>query len=204
MPFLMDLGVGLMVGDYSLPIEVARDRYRGTVGRDFRSQLEAIFLAHPKNAVVSVTFEDLKREGFLRHPIFPDVLPALEFFNDKGVKQFLCSSTRRGLVEEYASAHSIDGHFCECLGYEKDRPKGAQIAFIIEQQRLDPHEVVFVTDSPHDYDFVRGTGLRFVGIQRLFSEQEFEARGLVSVKDLSTLTQMWGSSEERDLVVERV
>ena len=204
MPFLTDLAVGLIAKSYGLSHEVALERYRSTVGRDFRSQLEVIFPNHPENAEVSEVFEDAKRQDMFDQPIFPEVIPTLTFFGDRDVKQFLCSSTRRGLVEQYARAYGIDGHFCECLGFEEDLPKGAQIASVIERHRLDPNEVVFVTDSPHDVDYVKGTGLRFVGIQRLFSEQEFQARGLGSVKDLSTLTQLWRTSEERDLLVERV
>ncbi len=52
-------------------------------------------------------------------------------------------------------------------------------------------EAVFVGDSLTDGDFAWAAGLRFVGLQRVFSEAEFSARGLTSARDLAALTHLW-------------
>ena len=204
MPFLSELALGLMVEHYGISPESARDSYRDTVGRDFSYQLDAIFPDNPKNTGVSTAFAERKRDQLVSHPIFAEVIPTLQFFRRRAVRQFLCSSTRRGLVERYLAFHGIDGYFDGCLGYEPGSPKDVQIASILEQQRLSPEEVVFVSDSPHDVDFVENIGLRFIGIQRFFSEEEFLERGLFSVKDVGALIPMWQRSEALAGLVERV
>ena len=47
-----------------------------------------------------------------------------------------------------------------------------------------------------DYEFVRYQKVRFIGIQRIFDEREFQRRGLFSVQDLTALTQLWSRSED--------
>ena len=79
-----------------------------------------------------------------------------------------------------------------------------QIAAILEQQQLSPEEVVFVSDSPHDFDFVESIGVPFIGIQRFFSQEEFLERGLFSVKDVGALIRIWQTSEALAGLVERV
>ena len=50
-------------------------------------------------------------------------------------------------------------------------------------------------DSLRDYEFVKDTGVRFVGIRRMFDEREFRERGLFSVEDLATLAQQWQNGQ---------
>ena len=73
--------------------------------------------------------------------------------------------------------------------------KGQQIEFILRHYNLRPDEVVFVGDSLMDYEFVRGKGVRFIGLRRLFEEHDFRDRGLFSVKDLTELASVWRRSE---------
>jgi hypothetical protein len=48
---------------------------------------------------------------------------------------------------------------------------------------------------PRDHELVEGTGVRFVGIRRLFGKAEFRRRGLQSVPDLAALTRSWEQAE---------
>ena len=204
MPFLSELALGLMVEHYGISADAARDCYRDTVGRDFGYQLDAIFPGNPKNVGVSTAFAERKREELVSHPVFAEVIPTLQFFRRRGVRQFLCSSTPTGLVEHYLASHGIAKYFDGCLGYGPGSPKDVQIAAILEQQQLSPEEVVFVSDSPHDFDFVESIGLPFIGIQRFFSQEEFLERGLFSVEDVGVLTRIWQRSEALAGLVERV
>ena len=72
--------------------------------------------------------------------------------------------------------------------------KNQQIDFILQRYGLAPDEVLFVGDSLLDHEFVRDSGVTFIGIRRLFYEWEFDERGLRSVQDLTALTRLWDRS----------
>ena len=161
---------------------------------DFAAQLERIFPDHPKNEHVARVFESKKREGFLDHPVFPDALAALHYFRSRGVRQFVCSSTRQEILTEYVDAnkigHLLDGWFGQRAGLDK----GQQIELILKEHDLEPSEVLFVGDSLLDWDFIKDKGVRFLGIRRIFDEHDFRRRGLPSLRDLTALTQLWERS----------
>ena len=85
----------------------------------------------------------------------------------------------------------LDGSF----GYRKGFTKGRQIEFVLDQYGLDRSEVLFVGDSLADAQFVVDNGVRFIGIRRLFSQEEFQEQGLFSVGGLADLAQLWDSSK---------
>jgi phosphoglycolate phosphatase-like HAD superfamily hydrolase len=125
--------------------------------------------------------------------MFPEVVPMLMLFKNRGVRQFICSSTREEIVREYV--RKIDNLVDSCFGYRPGFEKDKQIEFILRHCSLDPDQVLFVSDSLRDYDFVKDQGVRFIGIQRMFNEREFQERGLFSVQDLTALTRLWDQSE---------
>ena len=69
------------------------------------------------------------------------------------------------------------------------------MADLLAAHDISPEEAVFVGDSLSDGDFARTAGVRFVGLQRVFSDAEFRARGLNSAADLETLTRLWSSGQ---------
>ncbi len=194
MPFLTGLAVELISQHYPIPRDVARQRYRATTGMDFAAQLERMFPDHPKNPHVARTFESRKRRGFLDHPIFPDALAALLHFRSRGVRRFVCSSTKQEILTEYVGANGIDHLLDGCFGHRAGLDKGQQVERILEEHHLEPSEVLFVGDSLLDWDFVKDKGVRFLGIRRIFDEQDFRRRGLSSLRDLTALTELWEHS----------
>ena len=204
MHFLTELAVRLITEHYSIGQEEARTRYRETTGLDFASQIEQIFPAHPENEIVIAEFECEKRTRILDYPIFPEIFPVLRFFRDKGVQQYICSSTAQDIVVEYVKKHEVDGWVDESLGYEPDLNKSEQIALIVRKHSLRPQETLFVGDSLRDSEFVRGNNVQFIGIGRTFDNQEFLSRGLTSVPDLTALTQLWEESGKLQRSIENV
>jgi len=195
MPALTDLAVQLLSENYDISTEEAHTRYRETTGMDFASQMEVIFPGHPRNAEVVQTFEARKPQLVLDKPLFPEVVATLKLLKARGIRQFICSSTKAEIVAEYVKRQEIDGLFDRCFGYEPSFEKGKQVAFILRDWRLDPDRVLFVSDSVRDYEFVKNKGVRFVGIRRMFDEREFRERGLFSVEDLAALAQQWQSAQ---------
>ncbi len=195
MPFLSGLAVGLLTKNYEMSGAEARRRYLETTGMDFRSQLEEIFPEHQRNGAVAATMELGKSGRILEHPLFEEVVPVLRSFEDRGVRRFVCSSTEETIVRQYTEKAGIDDLLDGCFGYRPGFAKGQQIEFILRHYNLRPDEVIFVGDSLMDYEFVRGKGVRFIGLRRLFEEHDFRDRGLFSVKDLTELASVWRRSE---------
>jgi CDP-L-myo-inositol myo-inositolphosphotransferase len=195
MPFLSDLAVGLLTDSYEISDAEARRRYRETTGMDFGSQVEEIFPGHANNVAVAAEMESRKCERILEHPLFEEVVPVLRFFEEQGIKRFICSSTQETLVREHTKSAGIDSLLTGCFGYRPGFAKGQQIEHILRQYDLCPDEVIFVGDSLKDNDFVKDLGVRFVAIRRLFEEREFRDRGMFSVRDLTALTSEWQQSD---------
>jgi len=196
MPFLTDLAVNLISKNYEISKEMALSKYLETTGMDFASQMELIFPNHPKNREVIAAFEATKREGVLDHPLFTEVIPTREFFKDRNIKRFICSSTKQEILSEYVTKYRIADRIDGWLGYKPGFAKDAQLESILEEHGLEPEEVIFVGDSLRDCDFAKDKGVRFIGIHRIFDEGAFRQRGMPSVQDLTALTRLWEQSEE--------
>ncbi len=195
MPFLSDLAVGLITESYEISDAEARRRYLETTGMDFRSQLEEIFPGNANNVATAAAMESGKGERILEHPLFDEVVPVLRFFEERGVKRFVCSSTQETLVRQHTKLAGIEDLLTGCFGYGPGFAKGQQIEYILRHYNLRPEEVIFVGDSLMDYDFVKDSGVQFVAIRRLFEEHAFRSRGLFSVRDLTELTSEWRRSD---------
>ena len=204
MPFLTELAVSLITENYDTSREEAHRKYLETTGMDFASQIEQVFGDHPKNREVITTFEARKREGILSHPVFPEVIPTLKYLKDRNIRRFICSSTTSAILSEYAMKHRIGDWLDGCLGYEPGFSKDKQIESILQQHRLKPDEVIFVGDSLRDHDYVKDQNIRFIGVQRMFDEEEFRRRGQMSIENLSTLTRLWDRSDDLLRFVEKV
>jgi choline kinase/phosphoglycolate phosphatase-like HAD superfamily hydrolase/phosphatidylglycerophosphate synthase len=191
MPFLTRVAVDVLTEHYRVAVAEARKRYLETVGVEFGRQLEELFPGHPENDAVAAAFEAAKRAGILDCPVFPDVVEVLELLERRGVMRFVCSSTTRELVVSYLQSRALDSRFDACLGYEPGLRKREQVELILAKHQLEPGETVFVGDAPRDHELLSGTGVRFVGVHRLFDARDFRRRGIASVDGLAGLTRSW-------------
>ena len=158
---------------------------------DFASQIEQIFPGHSRNQEAINEFEEKKWAGILTHPIFAEVVPTLKFLEERGVKRFICSSTRLDIISAYVKKYRLAGLLDDCLGYEPGFGKDRQVESILQRHRLETARVVFVGDSPRDFDSIKDKRVDFVGIRHTFDEPTFRKRGLTSVQDLAALRRMW-------------
>jgi phosphoglycolate phosphatase-like HAD superfamily hydrolase len=94
-------------------------------------------------------------------------------------------------VVSHLQRNALESRFDDCLGYEPGLGKRDQVELILAKHELEPGEVVFVGDAPRDHELLSGTGVRFVGVHRLFDAREFRRRGVASVDDLAALTRSW-------------
>ena len=195
MPFLTGLAIKLMTENYNISKGEAEKRYLETTGMDFATQLEFIFPHHSQNQKVASIFEAKKLAGIFDHPVFPEVIPVLKHFQDKKIKTFICSSTKQEIITRYSKLNKIDDCITDSFGLKTDCGKGEQVRFILQHYKLQPDEVLFVGDSLRDYDFIKTTKIKFIGICRIFKKIEFQKRGLLSVNCLTDILKLFIKSE---------
>ncbi|MGR3317779.1 MAG: HAD hydrolase-like protein [Candidatus Anammoxibacter sp.] len=196
MPFLTELAVKLMTEAYDISKPEAEKRYLETTGLAFENQIELIFPNHPKNHEVVTTFESRKLEGVFAHPIFSEVIPTLKYFRNRGIKTFICSSTKQEIITKYIMLNKIDDLVDGFFGYKSDSRKGEQIDFVLQHYKLQPDEVMFIGDSLKDYDFAKDKKVDFIGLSRIFEKIEFQKKGLLSVSCLTDLIKLFDQSEK--------
>lgn len=196
MPFLTELAVKLMTETYDISKNEAEKRYLETTGLAFANQIELIFPNHPNNHEVVTTFESRKLEGVFTHPIFSEVIPTLKYFKNKGIKTFICSSTKQEIIAKYARLNKIDDLVDGLFGYKSNFEKGDQIDFVLQHYKLQPDEVMFIGDSLKDYDFAKDKKVDFIGLSRIFEKIEFQKKGLLSVSCLTDLIKLFDQSEK--------
>lgn len=191
MTFLTELAVGLISKNYNLPEAEAKSKYLATTGIDFAGQLDIIFPSHLKNTDVANTFEKRKREEVYEYPVFPEVIPTLDFLRDKGIKTFICSSTKQEIISRYCKLNNIEGFLDDYFGFKPDFRKGDQIDFVLKSNGLNPENVLFVGDSLKDADFAGDKNVGFMGLTRIFNEAQFQEKGAQSVSSLTELTELF-------------
>lgn len=204
MPFLTKLAVDLLAENYGISKDDAKRRYLETTGLDFASQMELIFPGHPKNQKVADTFEARKLRGILKRPVFPDVVPSLEYFKQREIRGFICSSTNQTIITQYVKLCKIDSLLDECYGHRPHFGKDKQIDAILERHRLHPEEALFVGDSLRDHDFAKDKGVQFAGLARLFTQRDFHRKGAFCVRDLSALTRAFDRSRRLSKALDEV
>ena len=194
MSFLTDLATRLLVDHYDLTEKEAKDQYLRTSGLDFAAQMELIFPNHPKNEEIVAAFEKKKRGTILEHPLFPDAIPTLKFFQGLGITCFVCSSTPEELLDRYwrssPVAIPVEGYY----GMKQNLNKSSRIDSILKDHDFQPREVLFVGDSLKDGEIAVSKGIQFIGINRIFTRVEFGVQGLSSVSDLTALVRLWRES----------
>ncbi len=196
MSFLAESAVCLLTENYDISEDEARRRYLETTGLKFASQMELIFPGDARNSSVVSTFEAKKLRSIYERPVFPDVVPSLEYFKKRGIRRFICSSTDQAIITEYAKRHGIDSLFDGCYGYRPGLEKGSQIGSILEEEAISPGEALFVGDSLKDHDFARDQGVQFAGLARIFAPRDFRRKGAFCVRTLSALVRVFERSHE--------
>ena len=191
MPALTEIATELIAQRYEVSAEAARCRYLETTGADFATQLEELFPKHPANADISAAFELRKAQALDRTSPFDDALPTLRRFRSRGVRQFVCSSTRHELVAASLRRSGLVRWLDGYIGHQPGRDKARQIGKLVNEHGLDPRMTLFVGDSPRDADFARSAGVRFRGVSRRGEALRLARLGADVGPDLRSLVREW-------------
>jgi len=105
--------------------------------------------------------EELSKEfnGYCRdfqpeNPLFAETAEILSYFSEKGINQYIFSSSQNRFIEPTLSQFGIDGHFKTVLG-AKDcyvGSKAERTRDYLLSNSISPEEALFIGDMVHDSD----------------------------------------------------
>ncbi len=178
MPVLEDLALETIAHWYApaWPAEIVRERYRATSGRPFQQQLELLFPDSPVNFDAAADYDASKRDRLGNTEAFADVWRVLRRLRDMGAWLACCSSTERSLVVHTLRRTQVIGALDVVLGWPPT--KAEQVSAYAGAN------AVLVGDSLQDGEYARQAGVRFLGVQHLFSYEQFAVEHLLSVPSL--------------------
>lgn len=115
---------------------------------------------------ISRKFSQLVMRQIIECPSVPGALEFLDFFYKK-VPMYLASINPHEELEKILEARNM-AHYLKKI-YTIPWLKADALKDILKNENSEPHEVVFVGDSPEDYQSAQKAGVRFIG--RLSNKQ---------------------------------
>jgi phosphoglycolate phosphatase len=78
----------------------------------------------------------------------------LEFFKDRGLTQSLLSAASQDMLDDILQYHDIRKYFMKIIGQDNHYAYGKEIVgkAWVDELHYGPHEVLFIGDTPHDYE----------------------------------------------------
>jgi phosphoglycolate phosphatase-like HAD superfamily hydrolase len=199
MSFLTRLATDLLVRDYGMEREKARQAYVETTGLPFVKQMELIFPGDARNRSTVDTFEEGKRSSLFDFKIFPEVPGALDMIRRKGIKVCVSSGNYEDVIAEVLGFRGLE--FDLIMGFRPGFEKGLDhFRFAMETFDAGAEEVLFVGDSRKDGLAALSAGIRFIARTGLLSAEEFSRvlPGVPTISSLDEVLPLVGISREQD------
>lgn len=188
-----DIAADVMPRRLNIDTKTARRLYLETSGIPFFQQLEVLFPGDPNNGWVAEEFEKIKKEGYLREPLFEDAPTTVSALREKGIKTIVSSNNFQNLVDEFVGTADIE--FDLVLGFREGFAKGADHFSHIEQRLNVPRErMTFVGDSLKDGERAGSYGIEFIAKEGFFTREQFTKKfpDCTVISNLSELKEIFG------------
>lgn len=153
----------------------------------------------------SIVAHELELERLATYPT-PGVAQALAQLRQRGQRLifvtdiYLSGDDVWRLLREAGLADSIDAGYCSS-DFGRTKRSGRLFAHVLEQERLAPHELLFVGDNPHsDVDPARRLGIDVIHV---VDAHEIQRRaGLQLVSDLARRNRFWSGTLARRILAD--
>jgi len=191
MPKLEEIAVRLLIENYNLLEDEARQKYRITTGLPFEQQINILFPGNPINKEVISHFEKEKIEGIFDLPLFIDVIPTIIFLRKNGFLVAISSSTIQPTIEKYCKMRDLEVD--KILGYRKGFEKGKDhFDFLMKEFNLKSEELVYVGDSLKDCERAQSSDILFIAKIGMFSKEQFDEISFskIVISDLTELKEL--------------
>lgn len=117
---------------------------------------------------VAMEFINGYRDHITTVKLFPEAQEILQYFNKKGVKQFILSAMEHDSLLKLVDHFELTQYFSIIQGIEDHFAKGKlkQGRSLIEKIQTDPNKIVFIGDTLHDAEVADSLGVHSVLIAR--------------------------------------
>ncbi len=141
----------------------AQDMYR-TMGMPMDELAKAIFPGYDPEKLLPILEEGYREENdyLAAHgaELYPDLISTIQMLS-KMYPLYIVSNCQEGYIEAFLSYYQLEPYFQDyiCFG-ANNRPKGENIALIIERNQLD--QGIYVGDIQADYEAAVAGGALFI------------------------------------------
>jgi len=183
---------------YKLSTGEVRKKYIETTGLPFFEQLKILFPEKEEKEIEKIAkiFEKEKEKEIFKYNLVYGVKPTLKFLKKKGIKVFLCSSTREEIVKQYCYNKGVDKYIDEIMGLKEGLKKMEQIKYILRKYKFDHREVIFIGDSLRDKLIADEIGISFLALSGTFRYEEFVNRKIDVIHKITDLIKIIKFSEK--------
>lgn len=181
MPFLEKAAIAVMRRYLSLNRDVARERYRRSIGAPFAIQMVEAFGPIPLVTEAMIPrFEFLKARFYRAHAKpFKNVVDVLTELAARGIRRSIVSSTSAWMVKDFCERYALP--VSDICGNDLGDDKAQQIMTLVKAHG----PARFYGDALRDANYARAAGVPFVGIVGTFTPEEFRRAGLLCMGSLS-------------------
>lgn len=84
----------------------------------------------------------------------------LEYFNEKGITQSILSAASQVMLDDILKYHDIRDYFIRIIGQDNHYAYGKEVVgkAWVDELHYGPHEILFIGDTPHDYEVANYIG----------------------------------------------
>ncbi|MDE6970263.1 MAG: HAD family hydrolase [Eubacterium sp.] len=164
------------------------DMYR-TMGMPMDQLAKAIFPDHELSELLPILEEGYQEENdyLIRHGavLYPDLIDTIQLLS-KTYPLYIVSNCQQGYIEAFLTYYKLEPYFKDfiCFG-ENNRPKGENIALIIERNHLE--RGIYVGDIQADYEAAVAAGADFIHAAYGFGKVEADVPKLQAFRELPQL-----------------
>lgn len=120
-----------------------------------------------------------------------DALTVLELFKKKGLNQHIVSASDIGVLKRQLQSYELIPYFINILGQDNNRGESkTQLAEkLVNMVECEPHEMLFIGDTIHDYEVAKEAGMRCCLVSNGHcSEERLKATGVPVFRNLTELS----------------
>lgn len=183
--------VGRLVNDYHPDIEAekAEQQYLDTCGAPLNEQLRKII---PKQESTHQEIENKFFQEITQHTNMkprPDLNAVLTTLKHRGYLMAISSNNDENIIHQ--KMHNYQTYFIDMLGQTKKHHKGPKhFQKLATKTKKKPHEIIFIGDTPHDYEIAKQYGTHFIGITGTLTKEQFHARTQHDIPIYTTLSEI--------------
>lgn len=117
--------------------------------------------------------------------LYDGVAETMKTLNGQDISLFIVSNCQRGYIELFLEKNALQDVVTdtECYG-NTGKPKGANIALLMQRNNLVPEETIYVGDTAGDYEAATEAGVDFVFAKYGFGEVPGAKQNILTFSDL--------------------